>query len=74
MTERKGAQYRITHKHHGATGAEHQQRTEATEVNERFKVGGTYHAMSGITPEVEERMSNDEWLRYNMRKHGHGGI
>jgi hypothetical protein len=37
------------------------------------KVGGSYVAIKAVTPEMEDRMSHDEWLSHMMRKHGHGG-
>jgi hypothetical protein len=37
------------------------------------KVGGTYIATKAVTPEMEDRMSHDEWLSHMTRKHGHSG-
>lgn len=50
------------------------QRGNFGQGEELIKVGGEYHALGSITPEIEQTMSNDEWLRYNVRKFGHGGI
>jgi len=38
------------------------------------RVAGKLVYSESVTPEMEDRMSHDEWLSHMTTKHGHGGI